>query len=484
MNKGNIITYLLQFIKTLQEKILSLSNNLSNVSKALDEAIDQNINFDLTIQQLKAENEQLKALIQNKSVPLNSQNSNLPPSSDIAPKKKKNTSLRPKSSNKKGGQKGHKGHHLKKVEQPDQIIHLKPKHCYHCGADLDDREHRIVADRQEIFLPQIQPKHRAFVQYECKCTCGKIHIAPFPDHIKAPIQYGRDIMAINAYLNAYQFLPFHRTQQFFADICNLKISQATLAKQIQQFHQCAKGAYEHIRQFIQHSDVVGSDETSAKVNGHKHWFWTFQNHLATFIFYHASRGFKAILEYFPHQFPDAIYVSDQFNAQLKVKARIHQICWAHLLRHLNRLIQIDDQYWPKQIKELFYLADQLKKQHGQLQKNDPRAIQIENRINQLLIYQIDPKHKDSIKFQNSLKNSRDRLFPFLYHEKVPPDNNASERAIRNIKVKSKVSGQFIAGQQAYCVIRSIIDTCIKGGHNIIDNLTNIATKQQLLFKLT
>ena len=37
---------------------------------------------------------------------------------------------------------------------------------------------------------------------------------------------------------------------------------------------------------------------------------------------------------------------------------------------------------------------------------------------------------------------KDYILTFLYHPKVPPDNNGSERAIRNVKVKLKISGQF------------------------------------------
>ena len=37
---------------------------------------------------------------------------------------------------------------------------------------------------------------------------------------------------------------------------------------------------------------------------------------------------------------------------------------------------------------------------------------------------------------------RQNLFTFLFLPEVPPDNNGSERAIRNVKVKQKISGQF------------------------------------------
>ena len=58
-----------------------------------------------------------------------------------------------------------------------------------------------------------------------------------------------------------------------------------------------------------------------------------------------------------------------------------------------------------------------------------------------------------------------------------PDNNGSERAIRNIKVKQKISGQFKTLQNAniFAVLRSVIDTTIKNGNNVLNTLKLIAT---------
>ena len=58
-----------------------------------------------------------------------------------------------------------------------------------------------------------------------------------------------------------------------------------------------------------------------------------------------------------------------------------------------------------------------------------------------------------------------------------PDNNGSERAIRNIKVKQKISGQFKSLQNAniFAVLRSVIDTTIKNGNNVLNTLKLIAT---------
>ena len=70
----------------------------------------------------------------------------------------------------------------------------------------------------------------------------------------------------------------------------------------------------------------------------------------------------------------------------------------------------------------------------------------------------------------------DHVFNFLLHKDVPPDNNGSERAIRNFKVKIKISGFFksIEGASGYAVIRSVIDTAIKNEQNPLQIIKLIA----------
>ncbi|MDR0683128.1 MAG: transposase [Dysgonamonadaceae bacterium] len=80
-------------------------------------------------------------------------------------------------------------------------------------------------------------------------------------------------------------------------------------------------------------------------------------------------------------------------------------------------------------------------------------------------------------FKNRLTQYRQHLFQFLYSYDIPPDNNASERAMRTFKVKQKVSGLFCStnGAGAFVVIRSVIDTAIKNSQNVWMALNGVAT---------
>lgn len=77
-------------------------------------------------------------------------------------------------------------------------------------------------------------------------------------------------------------------------------------------------------------------------------------------------------------------------------------------------------------------------------------------------------------FSKRLIKNKDSSLTFLYHAEVPPDCNASEQAAsRNVKVKTKVSGQVRSedGARRFAILRSVINTTIKNTQNVFEALT-------------
>ncbi len=133
------------------------------------------------------------------------------------------------------------------------------------------------------------------------------------------------------------------------------------------------------------------------------------------------------------------------------------------------------------IDAVFELKRHQKATNTSTKIDSEEAKTLENKLNELLSMIIDDKKcpKTSI-FQFSMIKNRNYILPCIYDLEIPADNNASERAIRVIKVKQKVSGQFKSGQHSYCVIRSVIDTLIKRNLEVIHHL-NLIIKAKIQF---
>ena len=86
------------------------------------------------------------------------------------------------------------------------------------------------------------------------------------------------------------------------------------------------------------------------------------------------------------------------------------------------------------------------------------------------------KDKLAVRLQKKLRKISHHILCFLHYNNVPLDNNGSQRAIRTIKVKQKVSGGFrsVDGADGFAVIRSVIDTTIKSGNDVFHALNLIA----------
>jgi transposase len=443
---------------------------------------DQQITLlDAKVVSLEAKLALVLDILQKTSVKKDSHNSSLPPSTDLFTSKTK--SLRPPSVLKSGGQLGHDGTTLKMSAMPDVIHELKNNFCTHCRASLAEADFILKAKRQVIEIPPIVPIYEEYRQYGCFCPhCRHEQIAQFPLGVNAPIQYGTTVETLISYLSVGQYVPFARLQSLLVQVFSLPLSQGTIGNILEKTALKCQGVYEKIKTQIAESQVVGSDETGAKVNGDKWWIWVWQNVFYTFIVAAKSRGAETIANIWADKLANVILVTDRWAAQLKDAKKGHQICLAHLLRNIIFLGESEKHTFATQFKQLMLDVFSIRKQLIQL--NNPYQIDqkeakiIEKRLNELLIIDIDKdKYPLTRTFQNSMIKYRNYLFPCLYNLDIPPDNNGSERAIRNIKVKQKVSGQFKSGQNAFCIIRSIIDTLRKKGVPVLLYLNQIIKLQ-------
>jgi len=404
----------------------------------------------------------------------NSGTSNTPPSHQIGRSNTQN--FRVKTDRKTGGQSGHEGNTLKIKEFPDKTIDHIPQYCNDCGFDLRQTTAILKESRQEVVIPPVEALYVEHRSYSKVCAhCGKICTGTMPGHLNGPIQYGTGVGALVGYLSVYQHIPYYRITVLLKDLFGLPISEGTVDNLLKRMAQKALPHYDTIRERVQQSNVVGSDETGSRFGGKKGWFHVWQTTSLTFIAASMNRGYQTIKEYFADGFPLTVYVSDCWAAQLKVAALAHQLCIAHLLRELRNFEDALACQWSSAMKQLLQDAIALKKQMQPQDYLTPTdaVIKIEQRLSELLQTDHRTSHKKVQAFVKRLKKNSNSVFTFLHHPKVPPDNNGSERAVRNVKVKTKISGLFRTeeGATRFAIIRSVIDTTIKNTNNVFEALT-------------
>ena len=150
----------------------------------------------------------------------NSRNSSKPPSSD--PNRKKETGA--KGGKKAGGQKGHVGVTLQKVNNPDKIEVIKVNR-----RNLPPGQYKIVGyETRQVFDMQIL---RMVTEYQAEILGdgnGRQFVALFPEGVTKAVQYGKELKAHAVYLSQYQLIPYKRIQGYFNDKLGIPVSEGSL----------------------------------------------------------------------------------------------------------------------------------------------------------------------------------------------------------------------------------------------------------------
>ena len=447
--------------------------------------------YDLLIKvdALTAQVQMLKAEVNWLKTRKNSGNSSLPPSQDMY--HIKNQSLREKSKKKPGGQPGHKGETLLMSPNPDNVIEHKPNEtCSRCGKIRSEEAFQMIGKRQVIDVPVIKASIVEHQIFQSTCSCGCVTEGNYPAGITAPVQYGNNLISLTAYLSSRQYVPYSRLSELIKSITNVSMSEGTIYNLLNKAANMVLPLYAGIKDEISKAITIGGDETGVKVNKGKSWAWTWQTLFATYIAISPNRGFATVLEAFPNGFPQATLVSDSWAAQLKTPAKRHQLCLTHLLRELNFLQELYKIKWVTEMKEILSSAINLKnsmtpEQYDVLFKERSDLL---NKFDKLVNQKLPGKYLKIFSFQKRLRKRKNQVFNFLFYPDVPYDNNGSERAIRNLKVKQKVSGGFRSerGAEIFAILRSVVDTIIKKGGNPSESIRfaiNVATgKNEYSFK--
>ena len=407
-----------------------------------------------------------------KQVTLNSNNSSKPPSSDPNRQKKKKN----KSNNKPGGQKGHQGTTLSKVEDPDLIetieidqSTLPAGHYKHVGYET-----RQVID---IDISSVVTEYRAQI---LENETGQQFVAAFPNQVTRPVQYGNNLKAHAVYLSQYQLLPYNRIQEYFADQLNIPLSQGSLYNFNQEASdQLDTAGFEAIvKNKLCQATLLHGDETGINVDGKRHWLHCASNKEWSYFFPHAKRGSEAMNEaaIFPHF--KGVLCHDHYKSYYTYNCT-HALCNAHHLRELERAWEQDGQQWANTLQQLLKTINiavdqaggQLTSKEANRYKQKYRAILKKAEVE-------SPPPDESQRKQGQrgrLKRSKARnlLERLIHYEEdvlrfmetayVPFTNNLAENDIRMTKVQQKISGCFrsMEGAQLFCKIRSYISTCRK-----------------------
>ena len=422
----------------------------------------------------------------------NSRNSHKPPSSDGLAKPRPK-SLRRKAGRTTGGQKGHKGHTLKKVECPDRIEEHTVDKCEKCSCSLENEAIQDIEKRQVFDIPPIKmevTEHQAEIK---KCPlCDHLNKASFPEGVNAPAQYGARLKSIITYLRIYQLLPYKRTVELLYDLFNVYLSQGTIANITKFCAHIIQKPLERIKECLLRSDVNHFDETGCRVEGVLNWMHVASNNNFTYIGVHPKRGKEAIddIGILPHFTGRAIH--DGFKPYFQYDG-LHGLCNSHHLRELTYLYEQEGQEWAKQMKEC--LVD-IKKavERASLERNHLPQYEADEfeTLYQLIIeagYYKNPPPESNSEGKNTrgrpkkskALNLLDRLLlrkeetlAFMRDFNVPFDNNQAERDFRMVKVQQKISGTFRNRKYAedFCRIRSYLSTAKKNSFNSIKVLSD------------
>jgi transposase len=426
--------------------------------------------------------DELEALVRELLAKLNTNasNSSTPPSANPLGAAKPVTKA--KSKRKRGGQPDHPPH-LKQLLPPERVSevrHFVPGECAACHAALPEQPGPNDPGPkrfQTIELPAVVAVVTEFQAHVRTCTaCGAVTEATIPAEIRAH-SVGPRLTATLSYLSGCQGVSKRGIEEISEAIFAAPVALGTVANLEQEVSAALAPAHQEALEAVRQADVKFADETSWKLWGKLCWLWAAATTSVAVFVIHGKRsalGLAALLG----ETVDGILHSDRWHVYQQVPEERRQLCWAHLKRDFQKII---DRGGPsvfvgrrgrRIVKELFAAWHAF--QQGTITRRtlQARCEPLQRRLGKALVEGGLGDDTRVAKFCENLLITESALWTFLTHDGVEPTNNYMERLLRRAVLWRRRS--FGCNSDAGCRfverILTVVQTCRLQGNNSLEYL--------------
>jgi transposase len=268
------------------------------------------------------------------------------------------------------------------------------------------------------------------------------------------------------------------TQGLLADMFGLVMSIGTIANLEQTVARTLAEPVAQARAYVQQQATLSVDETGWRQGRARAWLWVAVSAWVTVFVVRLSRGGHVARELLGEAF-HGILGSDRWSGYNWYPVRWRQLCWAHLLRDIEAMIERGD--GSREIGEsLKALAQRMfhwwhRVRDGTLQRSSFRSYMSPVRREFLDVLEAGSRcgvAKTAGVCRELLKR-REALWTFVHLDGVEPTNNVAERSIRpGVLWRKQSFGTHSAqGSRFVEAIMTVVATLKQQHRNPLDYLT-------------
>jgi transposase len=270
----------------------------------------------------------------------NASNSSLPPSAN--PPQAAPPVVKKPTGRKTGGQPGHQGHQRLRLprERVQHVVALIPTHCEDCHAPLPVQP--STSDPAPVWhqfaeLPKVQAVVTEFQGHARTCPCcGHVTRESIPQEIRAHA-FGPRLAAVLGYLQGSHHLSHRGLEEVSDVVFGVPLSLGSITALQEHLSAALLPAHDEIAEQVRQAAAKNVDETGWKQAGKKRWLWVAVTATAALFVVHLKRGaagLKALLG----EAVAGLICSDRWSAYHLIPVQRRQLCWAHLRRDFQAMI--------------------------------------------------------------------------------------------------------------------------------------------------